>query len=303
MGNLKRMTPEAQQKVYEERARMYASEKPMLNDLRSRTIRLAHANPELRPHLLPLLAKTAGDVIPFTGRAPRNPHTVTLSGGKYVLSTHSGGMMGDLAELPEESAEGARVIHVRPGDPWKYLWAYDTDHQVLAMWRVSDGNEKEYGSASSQTALLVKLDKKGELNRVTGAQFRAIETAMRAQEEAHTRALEQWVEENKTTPQRDVDALVREYFDDRVRPAMDRAVRDVEQGVAPLGFKASPGGFPVERQMKAYVTGKLYEKLFDLDSVDAYVKSKGVDQDTIDNQATQWARDDVWLDYAKSVLR
>lgn len=55
--------------------------------------------------------------------------------------------------------------------------------------------------------------------------------------------------------------------------------------------------------MKAYVTGKLYEKLFDLDSVDAYVKSKGVDQDTIDNQATQWARDDVWLDYAKSVLR
>ena len=84
---------------------------------------------------------------------------------------------------------------------------------------------------------------------------------------------------------------------------MDRAVSDVKRGVIPLGFKASPGGFPVERQMKAYVTGKLYEKLFDLDSVDAYVKSKGVDMDAIDIQATQWARDDVWLDYAKSVLR
>lgn len=247
--------------------------------------------------------REAGDVIPFAGRAPRNSHTVTLAGDKYVLSTHSGGMMGDLMELPEEAEEGARIIHVRPEDPWKYLWAYDTDHQVLAMWRVSDGNEKEYGSARSQTALLVKLDKKGELNRVTGAQFRAIETAMRAQEEAHTRALEQWVEETKTTSQRDVDALVREYFDTKVRPAMDRAVSDVERGATPLGFKADPGGFPVDRQMKSYVTGKLYEKLLDLDVIDAYVRSRGVDLDAIDSQATQWARDDVWFDYLKSVLR
>ena len=270
--------------------------------LRSKVIRLAHAQPGLRPLLLPLL-KTAGDVIPFVGRAPRNPHTVTLAGDKYVLSTHSGGLMGDLMELPEGAEEGARIIHVRPDDPWKYLWAYDTDHQVLAMWRVSDGNEKEYGSAKSQTALLVKLDKKGELNRVSGAQFRAIETAMRAQEDAHTRALEQWVEETKTNAQRDVDALVREYFDTKVRPAMDRAVRDVERGATPLGFKADPGGFPVERQMKSYVTGKLYEKLLNLDAVDAYVRAQGIDLDAIDNQATQWARDDVWMDYIRSVLR
>lgn len=32
-----------------------------MSDLRKRTIRLAHANPELRPHLLPLLRKTASD--------------------------------------------------------------------------------------------------------------------------------------------------------------------------------------------------------------------------------------------------
>jgi hypothetical protein len=40
----------------------------MSNDLRSRTIRLAHANPELRPHLLPLL-KVAGqpDYLPKGG--------------------------------------------------------------------------------------------------------------------------------------------------------------------------------------------------------------------------------------------
>ena len=31
-----------------------------MNTLRSRVIRRAHANPELRPHLLPLLTETAG---------------------------------------------------------------------------------------------------------------------------------------------------------------------------------------------------------------------------------------------------
>lgn len=41
-----------------------------MSTLRSKLIRLAHENPGLRPHLLPLLAdgKTAGDVVPFTGK-------------------------------------------------------------------------------------------------------------------------------------------------------------------------------------------------------------------------------------------
>ena len=35
----------------------------MSNDLRSKVIRLAHQNPALRPHLLPLLAKQAGGIV------------------------------------------------------------------------------------------------------------------------------------------------------------------------------------------------------------------------------------------------
>ena len=34
-----------------------------MGDLRSKIIRLAHQNPELRPHLLPLIAKTAGPIV------------------------------------------------------------------------------------------------------------------------------------------------------------------------------------------------------------------------------------------------
>ena len=43
----------------------------MSNNLRSSVIRLAHSNPELRPHLLPLLTKVAGqpDYLPKDGMA------------------------------------------------------------------------------------------------------------------------------------------------------------------------------------------------------------------------------------------
>lgn len=34
-----------------------------MSDLRSKIIRLAHQNPELRPHLMPLLTKTAGPMV------------------------------------------------------------------------------------------------------------------------------------------------------------------------------------------------------------------------------------------------
>lgn len=266
-------------------------------DLRSKIIRLAHQNPALRPHLLPLL-KEAGDVIQF--RPPvRNPHTVTIAGTKYVLSNDWPAM-----SVEDEDGPGAKVVRFQDdNDPWKYLWVYDLDKQVLAMWRVTDGNEKEHGPASRAQSFIVKLDKKGQLNRVTHNQFQAIAREMSNRERDHMQALEAWVEELKTDAQRDVDQLVKDYFDKVVRPVMDQALSAVESGVVPLGFKATPGGFPVERQMKSYVLGQIYERLFNLDKVDDYVRSKGVDLDSIDQQATQWARDDVWMDYAKSALR
>jgi hypothetical protein len=269
--------------------------------LRSKVIRLAHAKPELRPHLLPLL-KTAVDIIPIRPFV-RNTHTETVAGTKYVLSTHSGSLAGDTAEEPEVGGPGAREIRVRSGPQWKYLWVYDTDKQEVSMWRVTDGNLKEVGGAREYAGLIRALDKKNEINRVTHQEYNKIEREMSRREDENARALEQWVEELKTDTQRKVDDLVREYFDREVRPAMDRALSDVERGVTPLGFKADPEGSSVERQAKAFVTGKLYDKLLNLDRVDAYVARKGIDLKSIDIQATQWARDDVWMDYIRSALR
>lgn len=272
----------------------------MSDDLRRKLIRLAHTNPGLRPHLLPLLTgKTGGDVVPF--RPPvRNTHTVTLAGDKYVLSTDWPGGTGDLLD---EQGDLPNVVRVKPTDPWKYLWAYDTDKQVLAMWRVTDGNQKEYGNARSQGPLVAKLDKVNQLNRVDHTRFLALDIAMQKREEANHAALEAWVEELKTENQRTVDRLVQVYFDQEVRPAMDEALNAVEQGVTPLGFKANPGSFPVDRQMKSYVTGKLYDRLFTRDRLETYLKGRGVDLDLLDSQVVEWAQQDVWLAYAKSVLR
>ena len=267
-------------------------------DLRSKIIRLAHAQPELRRHLLPLL-KTAGDVLPFRG-APRNPNTVTIAGDKYVLSTEWPAMAHD-PDAPD--AGGAKVVFVEPADPWKYLWAYDTDKQVLAMWRVSDGNEKQYGPARSESMLIVKLAKKNQLNRVTTDVFRVIERYMARRADDSTAALEAWVEELKNDSQRRVDTLTQDFFDAQVRPAMDKAVHDVGSGVIPLGFKATQGGMPLERQMKSYVTGRLHDMLFTPEKVETFLRTQGVDLDAIDPQAVQWAQQDVWLNYVKSVLR
>lgn len=247
--------------------------------------------------------RRAGVVLPFTSRVPKNTHTILIAGVKYVLSTHWPGVMGDLTEDIPEMEGGARVIRQEGMDPWKYLWAYDTDKQILAMWRVSDGNNKEWGSARTAARTILLLEKKGQLNRVDNTQFRRIEAEMSRLERESEASLEKWVDELKTDFQRRVDVLVQEYFDTAVRPVMDRAVANVDAGAVPIGFKATGGGFPVDRQMKSFVTSRIYDKLFNLDKIDAYVQSHGVDLESGDIQATQWAQGDVWMEYARSVLR
>lgn len=55
----------------------------MSNTLRSKVIRLAHQNPELRPHLLPLLKTAGADPVQFR----KNPigYEVTANGDRYLV--------------------------------------------------------------------------------------------------------------------------------------------------------------------------------------------------------------------------
>jgi hypothetical protein len=68
----------------------------MTNPLRSRIIRLAHANPQLRPHLIPLVAANSG----AEGDATAG------SDGYYMTAQYLRQMAAQAAELAQAIPEG-----------------------------------------------------------------------------------------------------------------------------------------------------------------------------------------------------
>lgn len=224
----------------------------------------------------------AGPVVPFTPKV-RIP-TVTVAGKKYALST-DGGPLGDREDDDlEESPLGARVIRVPAGNKWKYLWVYDTDKRILAMWRVSDGNEKLQGSANTYQHYIFRLEKKGQLNRVSNAEYRKIDTLMQRQADQVQDAMLREVEEGKSGEIREVDLLVREFFDKYVASKIQAALRGIAQGATPLGFK--PFGDPEDllRQKSSFIFGQIVQREMSIPKVVDYLRDKGVDVE----EAGQW---------------
>lgn len=225
--------------------------------------------------------------------------TVTIGGRKYVLST-DGGALGDRmddAALQEEY--GPRVIMPDPtANKWRYLWAYDTDRQTLTMWRVSDGSEKVSGSAKSEQARIVALEKKGQLNRVTRQEFTEIHREMRRREDDAIKAMQKWVESMKSEATRQLDVLVREYFDKQVLPKLRKELKDVQSGVTPIGFK--PFGRALEgdpvwllRQKSSHVLGEVFRRYMSENKVEAWIKAQGFDLNLVGIQDLSWAIDDI----------
>ena len=67
----------------------------MTNPLRSRNIRLAHANPQLRPHLIPLVAASGAEGDAAAG-----------SDGYYMTAQYLRQMAAQAAELAQAIPEG-----------------------------------------------------------------------------------------------------------------------------------------------------------------------------------------------------
>lgn len=236
----------------------------------------------------------AGDVVPI-GRPPKAPqHTIEIGGKKYALSP-DGGPLGNPDDEGPEWSGGARLVRGPSHGEFKYLWVYDTDKQIVAMWRAHDGNEKVFDRAQHQMARIVRLDKKRQINRVSTAEFHKIEAAMRKRAADNERGLREWVEREKTRFQRDVDARTQEFFDRQVAPRLDRAIADIDSGLTPLGFKPHNVDLPVRRQMIAFVMGRIFKQDFTPEKVERYLKEHGLDPDAPerDNQAAYWAIGDV----------
>ncbi len=227
-------------------------------------------------------ARYAAQVVPFKPK-PHGPK-IEIGGKHYVLSTDSGPPMGDLAE---------NLTHA---NKWRYLWAYNTDAQVVAMWRVSDGDEKVYDNAKHASPQIIKLDKKGQLNRVSEAEFRSIESFMRKRGQETIEALKKVVEENKTESEKNLDELVRQYFDQHVMHHIERAISDVKRGVIPFGFKPydpKAEHASIQRQAASFVIGQIFKREMSPPKVEAYLRQHNFDLESVHLQSIEWAIGDV----------
>lgn len=235
--------------------------------------------------------KAAGDVVKL--RKPKGPKVPTLAirGRKYALSDY----WPFFSEVTESEGEGgARLIDVGGGTRYRYLWAYDTDRQAITMWRVSDGEEKHYSRASGEQHLIVTLEKKGQLNRVTHDEFVDIERHMRQQHEATLQSLRQYLEENADDWDRRVKDILRDHYEKKLKPEIERRLSELDRGVKPFGFKVNPGilefksaeeqarSFVIANVLSKFTQEEAYKVVSNAVGFDAYEPPQG------DPQAVQW---------------
>jgi hypothetical protein len=183
-----------------------------------------------------------------------------------------------------KSPWGGRLIRTPTGNKWKYLWAYDTDRHTLTMWLVSEGNEKLHGLANTFQHYIFKLEKKGQLNRVSNIEFRKIDAMMRKQAGQVQEAMVREVEDGKSEDIKEVDRLTQEFFDKFVASKIQTALIGIAQGVAPLGFK--PFGDPEDllRQQSSFIFSRIFSQEMSVPKVIEYLQSNGIDVDA----AGQW---------------
>ena len=257
-------------------------------------------------------SRWAGTLIQFPTRAaPARPkHTVTLGGKKYALSA-DGGPLGDQLEALSGGGEGgAQVVGVpdsmRP-EPYRFLWAYDTEDGSVAMWRVTDGNSKVWGSADGFVEKIVALDRRGELNRVTSAEMAKLDRAMRKKERDQLQSMKKWLAENATEYQTFVDKVAWDVFHRDVEPGIKKRLHDAKRGVVPFGFKVDESQLdyrPRDRQLSAHILTEEMEK-YTVGLIEDEVRSRGIDPDAPghDIQAAYWAMNDVaqavWEKYSR----
>lgn len=230
------------------------------------------------------------NVVPFQPKKPKGP-TVAIGGKKYALSDFFPAF-----DVTEEDLGGARLITVGERRH-SFLWAYDMDKKFVAMWRLSDGEEKAGGSASHYTSEVVALERKGQLNRVTHEEFRAIERFMAEQQRDALAAMNKYLEENADDWDRKSKEIAKELFEAKFLPRILAKFKEVEQGVRPLGFKVNEhllGHRSAEDQAKLFVAMQIL-KDYTPKAVDDAARSKGFDPDNPPGsiQALDWAQKDA----------
>lgn len=248
--------------------------------------------------------KAASNVVPLNQK--RRSPAVLIHGRKYALSDYFP-MMDDLQEaLAPEQGGGARLVDMGSGR-YSYLWVYDTDRKIVAMWRYSDGDEKYHSRAAISERYIYVLEKKGQLNRATHEEFVQVEREMVKRQEDTIRALKKTIEENATEWDRRVRSILEQWFKDRIRPEMDRKLAEYHSGVLPFGFKSDDQdprskerkvrSFIMTQVLTVFSEARAYQHVTDEVGFDAYEPPDG------DQQAVQWEYHNLVQELGEEYLR
>jgi len=249
---------------------------------------------DLRERLLQRF-KQAGPVVPFERKAPHpKVPTLLINGRKYALSDYWP-MSTEIEEMANPEGGGAKLI-TGPGNRFRYLWLYDTERQILAMWRGSDGNEKRHDRVRDSAHDIYTLEKKGQLNRVTHEEFVLVEREMTHRADETYKSLKQWAAENQSDLEKQAGEILDIWFNRNVKPTLDRRLADLTKGVKPLGFKVNPTILEhrdADRQARQWLVTKALEGFHQAEAYDVVSKAVGYDAynppGDADPQAVQWA--------------
>jgi hypothetical protein len=239
--------------------------------------------------------RQAGDVVPLG--APKRPKGPVLSihGRKYVLSDWwaHGASVEDMAN---PDAGGARLIDTG-GNRYRYLWVFDTERKVIAMWRHSDGDEKYNSRESSSMQEIYTLEKKGQLNRVTHDEYLQVEREMQRRADEALKSLKQWAQENQSDLEKQAGEILDAWFKRNVQPSLERRITDLDRGVKPLGYKYRPESprsdrtqavhFLLGKALDGFTQDQAYRVVEKVVGYDPYDPPEGVDP-----QSVQWAYGD-----------
>jgi hypothetical protein len=241
--------------------------------------------------------RTAGRVLDFGRRSVRPKHSIKINGNTYALSDYAGAALSIPDDEGEGDSEGARLIRgPAHGQPYRYLWVYDSDRGDLGMFRVTDGSEKVWGKADRMVREIMLLDRKGELNRVSNAEARSITRAMRKKEDDAVRDLRSWAKELETDYQQFVNQVAADVFESEIVPEIEGRMADLRSGVVPFGFQVNENliqhGKDMASQMQGHVLNQVLEK-FTTAMIDDEVRRRGRDPESEDIQASYWALGDI----------
>jgi len=221
------------------------------------------------------------------------PATLSVAGRRYVLSDHFPFTYSE-GEEQQPSGGGARLI-MGPAKK-RYLWAYDTDEQTIAAWRVSDGDDKAWGDAKHYISDIIELDRRKQLNRVTHQQFQQLDAFFRRRYQQAVESLKAYAQELSSDWEKQAKRILQDYFNKYVLPMIERRWQQIRQGAHPFGFTVNKNLLryrTARHQAFTFVADQVINNEFtQLKAYDIVRRRTGIDPyepPEGDPQAVEWA--------------